>query len=335
MLESLALVLPDPVAYAIPFFMLLILVEVAWSHRKLPRNYELRDTAASLAMGLGNFALGVAWGGVVYAATLRVYQYRLFDLPKAWWVFIAILLAEDFIYYWFHRLSHEHRVWWAAHVNHHSSQHLNLSTALRQSWTGNLAFVWVLWLPLAFLGFPPALIAFQKGVSLVYQFWIHTESIRRLPRWVEWVFNTPSHHRVHHASNARYLDRNYAGILISWDRMFGTFVAEEDGEPCRYGITANLGTFNPLRIAFHEWVAIGRDVLRAATWRERLLFVFGPPGWSPDGSRHTSEAIRRSWRQAGREGDGRRETRPETGDGRREWRLPAERIRAAPKDAGG
>ncbi|MBL8958625.1 MAG: sterol desaturase family protein [Gemmatimonadetes bacterium] len=295
MLETLAAALPDPVAWAIPAFMVLILIEVWWSHRALPQSYELKDTAASLMMGAGNLAIGVAYGGLVYTATAWVYERRLFDLPRAWWIFPAVLLAEDFIYYWFHRLSHEHRVWWAAHVNHHSSQHLNLATALRQSWTGNLAFVWVLWLPLAWLGFPPGIIAFQKGISLVYQFWIHTEAIRRLPGWVEWVFNTPSHHRVHHATNPRYLDRNYAGILIIWDRWFGTFVGEVEAEPCRYGITANLGTFNPLRIAFHEWASIARDVWRARGWRHRLLYLFGPPGWSPDGSRHTAAEIRRDW----------------------------------------
>ncbi len=297
MLDSLAAALPDPVPFAIPIFMLLILVELWWSRRAHPTNYEWRDTAASLAMGLGNFAIGIAYGGVVYTATVWVYQYRLFNLPTAWWVFVAVLLAEDFCYYWFHRWSHEHRIWWAAHVNHHSSQHLNLSTALRQSWTGNLAFVWVLWLPLALVGFPPGLIAFQKGVSLVYQFWIHTEAVRRMPAWFEFIFNTPSHHRVHHAANARYLDRNYAGILIIWDRAFGTLVLEHDDEPCRYGITANLGTFNPLRIAFHEWAAIARDVARARSWRERMGYIFGPPGWSVDGSRHTSNDIRQAWRE--------------------------------------
>ncbi len=290
------ILLPDPVAFAIPAFMLLILAEVWWSHRRDPQNYELRDTAASLAMGLGNFALGIAYGGIVYGATKWVWRYRLADLHATWWVYVLLVLTEDFIYYWFHRLSHEHRVWWAAHVNHHSSQHLNLSTALRQSWTGNLAFVWVLWLPLAWIGFPPGLIAFQKGISLIYQFWIHTEAVTRLPAWVEFVFNTPSHHRVHHASNARYLDRNYAGILIIWDRMFGTFVAESGDEPCRYGITHNLATFNPLRIAFHEWMAMARDVVRARSWRARAMYVLGPPGWSEDGSRHTSDEIRSAWR---------------------------------------
>jgi sterol desaturase/sphingolipid hydroxylase (fatty acid hydroxylase superfamily) len=142
------------------------------------------------------------------------------------------------------------------------------------------------------LGFPPAMVAIQKGISLVYQFWIHTEQVGRLPRWVEAVMNTPSHHRVHHATNPRYLDRNYAGIFIIWDRLFGTFVPEDDAEPCRYGIVKNIGSFNPIRIALHEWVAIAADLRRAKTWRERLAYVFGPPGWSPDGSRQTSDQIR-------------------------------------------
>jgi sterol desaturase/sphingolipid hydroxylase (fatty acid hydroxylase superfamily) len=291
-------VLPDPVALAIPAFVLLVLAEVAFMRWRDPAAYELRDTAASLAMGLGNLALGLAYGGIVLAATGWVWRYRLFEIGYQWWAFVLVFFAEDFCYYWFHRLSHEHRLWWAAHVNHHSSQHYNLSTALRQTWTGNLALTWIVWLPLALIGFPPALIAFEKGLSLVYQFWIHTEAVRRLPRWFERFFNTPSHHRVHHATNPRYLDRNYAGILIIWDKLFGTFVPEDAAEPCRYGIVKNIGSFNPLRVAFHEWVALARDVARAATWRERLLYVFGAPGWSPDGSSRTSGEIRAAWARA-------------------------------------
>ena len=295
--------LPDPVAFAIPAFIALVLVEVVLARRRRPDAYELRDAAASLTMGLGNFAFGLAYAGVTFAAMTWVYRVRLLDIGFAWWAFALVFVAEDFCYYWFHRLSHEHRFWWAAHVNHHSSQHYNLSTALRQTWTGNLAFTWIVWLPLALIGFPPALIAFQKGVSLVYQFWIHTELVGRLPRWFEAVFNTPSHHRVHHATNPRYLDRNYAGILIVWDRLFGTFVPESDAEPCRYGIVRNIGTFNPLRIAFHEWVDIGRDLMRARSWQERLMYLFGPPGWSPDGSRRTSAEIRAAWRTQAAAGD--------------------------------
>ena len=288
--------LPDPVVMAIPAFVALAVLEVLVARFRKHPAYELQDTAASLTMGLINLVQGILFAGLIWWSLQAVYQWRLLDLPFAIWTWALLLFAEDFVYYWFHRLSHEHRVWWAAHVNHHSSQHYNLSTALRQTWTGNLAFTWVLWLPLALIGFPPALIVFQKGVSLVYQFWIHTEQLRRLPRFIEAVFNTPSHHRVHHATNPRYLDRNYAGILIIWDKLFGTFAAEDDAEPCRYGIVKTLGSFNPLRIAFHEWIEIGRDLRRAKGLREAAGYVFGPPGWRPDGQGTTSDKLRSAWK---------------------------------------
>jgi sterol desaturase/sphingolipid hydroxylase (fatty acid hydroxylase superfamily) len=290
----------DPVTLATPFFVLAVVLEIALARfAGADARYERRDTLTSLSLGLGSTVAGLLVGGVVFAATVWVWNHRLFTIPMtAWWAWIAIFLLEDLTYYWFHRISHERRLWWAAHVNHHSSQHYNLSTALRQSWTGGIAFTWALWLPLAFLGFPPAMIVIQKGVSLVYQFWIHTEAIRRLPRPVEYLFNTPSHHRVHHARNPRYLDSNYAGILIIWDRMFGTFVAEDEAaEKPRYGLVHNLGDFNVLRAAFHEWRAIGRDVGGAKTWRERAGYVFGPPGWSADGSRATSADLKAAWRR--------------------------------------
>lgn len=282
----------DPVTLAIPFFVLAIILEVLLARfRKAEAHYETKDTAVSLGMGLGSNIAGLITGGLVFAATVWVYQHRLFTIPMtAIWAWVAIFLLEDLTYYWFHRLSHERRFWWAAHVNHHSSQHYNLSTALRQTWTGGVAGTWALWLPLAWLGFPPAMIAIQKGVSLIYQYWIHTEAIRRMPRWFEAVFNTPSHHRVHHARNPIYLDRNYAGILIVWDKLFGTFQPELDDERCRYGLVHNLATFNILRVAFHEWAGIVRDVVRHP--RHALGYVFGPPGWSHDGSRETSRVLK-------------------------------------------
>lgn len=288
--------LPDPVALAIPAFILLILLELAVGRFGLARSrYELRDTTASLVMGLGNLGFGIPFALLIYAISDWLHQYRLLDIGHQWWAFVAVIFAQDLCYYWFHRLSHEHRIWWAAHVNHHSSQHYNLSTALRQTWTGNLNGSFVVYLPLPLLGFEPALVAFAMGVSLVYQFWIHTETIGRLPQPIEWLFNTPSHHRVHHAINPRYLDRNYAGIFIIWDRLFGTFVPEDEGEPCRYGIVKQIATFNPLRIAFHEWGDMFRDVGGAKRLRDAAGFVFGPPGWSPDGSRRTSAEIRAAW----------------------------------------
>jgi len=289
----------DPVTLAVPFFVVTIVLEIILARLgKAKAVYEVRDTATSLGMGLGSSVAGAITGAAIFGVSIWVYQnYHLFEIPMtAWWAWIAVFFLEDLTYYWFHRLSHERRFWWASHVNHHTSQHYNLATALRQTWTGGVAGTWLLWLPLVFLGFPPAMVVIQKGVSLVYQYWVHTEAIRRFPAWFEAVMNTPSHHRVHHARNPRYLDANYAGILIIWDRMFGTFIPEDDAEPCRYGVVHNLGDFNILRVAFHEWMAIGRDLAGSRSLREVVGYVLGPPGWSPDGSRDTSATLKARWR---------------------------------------
>lgn len=288
----------DPVDLAIPFFVATILLEIllGWL-RKAKAVYEVRDTATSLGMGLGSSIAGALTGAAIFGVTLWVYKYHLVEIPMtAWWAWVAVFFLEDLTYYWFHRISHERRFWWASHVNHHTSQHYNLATALRQTWTGGVAGTWILWLPLVFIGFPPAMVVIQKGISLVYQYWVHTEAIRRFPRWFEAVMNTPSHHRVHHARNPRYLDANYAGILIIWDRMFGTYIPEDDAEPCRYGIVHNLGDFNIFRVAFHEWLAIGKDLAGSRSIREVFGYLFGSPGWSPDGSRDTSASLKAKWR---------------------------------------
>lgn len=258
--------------------------------------YTLKDTLASFAMRAGNYASNLLLAGATVAVFAFLYQFRLFDIssssPLAW---AAIVVLDDFAYYWFHRFSHECRFWWAAHVNHHSSQEYNLSTAIRQPWTGVLAGTWLPWLPLLLIGFPPEMVFLQSGINLLYQFWIHTEAIHRMPAWYEYLFNTPSNHRVHHASNPRYVDRNYAGIFMVWDRMFGTFAAETDEEPPRYGLIHNIDTYNPLRIAFHEWAAMVRDVSSARSLREAGGYVFGPPGWRPDGSGATAANIRAAY----------------------------------------
>ncbi|MCB9570116.1 MAG: sterol desaturase family protein [Myxococcales bacterium] len=286
---------PNIVRYAIPFFILFMGIEIViWRvfHRG---RYETRDTAASLAMGLGNQIVGLLPGGFVVGLYFALYEHRLFDLERTWWVFLLCFLAEDLSYYWFHRLAHERRWMWAAHINHHSSQHYNLSTALRQAWTSTLALSFLFRLPLVWIGFEPAMIFLFGGISLVYQFWIHTEVIDRMGPF-EWVFNTPSHHRVHHAFNPRYLDANYAGVLIIWDRIFGTFVEETAADPPRYGLVKNIATFNPFKVAFHEWVGIARDVAGARSLRELLGYTWGPPGWSPDGSRKTTATLKAEWR---------------------------------------
>ena len=258
--------------------------------------YTWPDTLASLAMRAGNYVSYGLLAGVTYAGFRFFFNHRLFDIPfDSPWTWAAIVVLDDFAYYWFHRWSHEVRFWWAAHVNHHSSREYNLSTAVRQTWTGALVGTWAPWFVLAWIGFPVELIFLQSGLNLLYQHWIHTQAIGRLPAWFEYVFNTPSHHRVHHASNPRYVDRNYAGMFMVWDRLFGTFAAERDDERPVYGLIHNIETYNPLRIAFHEWIAMARDLARARSAREVFLYVFGPPGWRPDGRGPTAANVRAAW----------------------------------------
>lgn len=286
--------IPPIITYAVPGFVLLIIIEMIVVKLTKKGRYEYRDSAASLTMGLGNRVFQILVGAFVLFSYASVYEFRLFNLGWTWPVMFACFFAEDLAYYWFHRIAHERRFYWASHIVHHSSQHYNLTTALRQTWTGTLGFNFIFWLPMLYIGFPPAMVLMFSSISLVYQFWIHTELIDRMGPF-EWIFNTPSHHRVHHATNARYLDANYAGVLIIWDRMFGTFVPEDAKEKPHYGIVSQLGTFNPFRIAFHEWAGIWRDVTHAKSIKEVFGFVFGPPGWSPDGSRKTSASIKAEW----------------------------------------
>ncbi|MFM5950523.1 MAG: sterol desaturase family protein [Novosphingobium sp.] len=288
--------MPDfnPVTYAIPGFILLILIEMIWAKQRAPEKYEPRDTLVSLAMGTGSTAAGLLTAGLIASLTVWLYQFRLVEIGWQWWGWAACFVLDDMAYYWFHRFAHRVRWMWASHVNHHSSQHYNLSTALRQTWTGTIALGFIFRLPLVLIGFHPAMLLFCGGLNLIYQFWFHTEAIHKLPRWFETVMNTPSHHRVHHATNPLYLDRNYAGVFIVWDRMFGTFQPELEGERIHYGIVKQLGSFNLLWTAFHEWIGIAKDVWNAP-WGSKFGYVWRPPGWTHDGSRDTSDTIRARW----------------------------------------
>jgi sterol desaturase/sphingolipid hydroxylase (fatty acid hydroxylase superfamily) len=279
--------------YAIPFFVLLLVLEYLSFRQVRDENegligYDMRDTRTSLTMGFGNVVINFGWKFVVLAAYVGIYELTPLRLdPGDWWVWVLLFFADDFSYYWFHRISHESRAFWASHVVHHSSQHYNLSTALRQTWVPMTYFPFWLWMPA--VGFEPWMVLLAQSWSLIYQFWIHTEKIRKLPRWFEAVFNTPSHHRVHHGVNEQYLDRNYGGILIIWDRLFGTY--EPEGERVRYGLTTQLRTFRPVRVAFHEYIAMWHDLKRATGLRNKLGLVFRGPGWTPPGVTET-EATR-------------------------------------------
>lgn len=271
----------DLIHWAIPGFILLLLIEIiinAYDHRDL---FEAKDTLSSLTMGIGNVIIGIFGKVLVFGTYVLIYQARIFTFGWEWYVWVAAFFADDFSYYWFHRKSHEIRFFWASHVVHHSSKKYNLGTALRQTWTGNLTGAFIFWIWMPFLGFHPVMVMTMQSVSLIYQYWIHTEVIGKLPRPIEYIFNTPSHHRVHHGSNPEYIDKNHAGILIIWDRIFGTF-QPEIFRPT-YGLTRNINTYNPVKIAFHEWIDIYRDVKNASSPHEALQYTFNRPGWKPSG----------------------------------------------------
>jgi sterol desaturase/sphingolipid hydroxylase (fatty acid hydroxylase superfamily) len=278
----------DLTILAIPAFLGLLAVEYAMAHRRGREIQETRDTATSLSLGVGSLFAGAAWKTASAGLYFAAHEHALLALGDGPWAFVAALVAVDFAYYWFHRLHHEVRVLWASHVPHHSSQRYNLSTALRQSWTPFTGLPF--YLPLA-LFFSPAQIATAYGINLLYQFWIHTELIDRLGPF-ERVLNTPSHHRVHHGANVEYLDRNYGGILIVWDRWFGTF--EPERAPVRYGLTKNIQSGNPVYAALHEFGAVLRDALSARSPRDALGFLLQPPGWRPNGAGATATDLKRT-----------------------------------------
>jgi sterol desaturase/sphingolipid hydroxylase (fatty acid hydroxylase superfamily) len=249
-----------------------------------------------LAMGIGNVITGLFTKALVFGLYSIVYKFKLFEIDLTnTWIWVFLFFADDFTYYWHHRAGHEIRWFWASHSIHHSSEKYNLSTALRQTWTGNLGGGFLFWTWLLLLGYPPEAVFTMQQISLLYQLWIHTEAIDRFPRPIEWFFNTPSHHRVHHGSDFKYLDKNHGGTLIIWDRLFGTFQVEE--EHPTYGLTTPINTYNPIKIAFFEWVQIAKDLMKPITWKARLMYLFAPPGWSHDGSTQTLKQAKRDLKQ--------------------------------------
>ena len=288
--------IPNLILYAIPFFVATVIIEGIVIYKKNPKNYNLKDTLASLSMGIGNLIVNMISKILVVLVVTFLYEnFRLITIPFVWWAWLLVLIADDFCYYWFHRISHESRFFWASHIVHHSSQKYNLSTALRQTWTGGF-FSFIFYLVLPIIGFHPLMIFTQMSISLLYQYWIHTELINKMPHWFEAIFNTPSHHRVHHGSNPLYLDRNHAGIFIIWDKLFGTFQEELEEEKVVYGLTSNIKTYNPIVIAFHEWMLIFQDAFRSKTSLiKRLQYFTKPPGWKHDGTGILSNDLRKEW----------------------------------------
>jgi sterol desaturase/sphingolipid hydroxylase (fatty acid hydroxylase superfamily) len=283
---------PDILVSAIPGFITLIVVEVVYAVKTQRELYEVKDAATSISLGLGNLFIGIPTKALILFLYAFIYEYRLFTVPwMAWWGWLLCLLADDLSYYIFHRVSHNVRWFWASHVVHHSSEKYNLAAALRQTWTGNLTGAFLFWSWMPFMGFHPAMIMFMQSASLIYQFWIHTEAVYKCPKWFEFIFNTPSHHRVHHGSDIEYLDKNHAGILIIWDRMFGSFQPETHTP--KYGLTRNVNTFNPVKVAFFEWMNIAKDLRKSDSFLTGIKYIINAPGWSHDGSSKTTKELRK------------------------------------------
>ncbi len=269
--------------FALPAVILIATLEGVVLAVVMRRNYNWRAYLASLADALGRQYFVYAFLPLSLAQPVVdfAWSHRLFTVPLNSAVAVVVLvIAQDFSYYWFHRCSHRVRWFWATHAIHHSSNEFNLATSFRFGWTGRLSGVAIFYVPMIWLGFAPGPVFVAAGLGLLYQFWLHAEWIPKLG-WLEFVLNTPSHHRVHHASNAEYLDRNYGGIFIVFDRMFGTFVAERDDLPCCFGLVTPLRSNNPIVIVFHEWGALGRDLCRARSWSGRLACLIGPPIGAP------------------------------------------------------
>lgn len=265
------------ITLSIPIFFLLIGVELLVGYLKKEKLYRFNDALTNINLGIGSQVVGIMTKGLLFIAYLYLYENRIFSLKNNWWTWTLLFLGVDFFYYWFHRASHEINALWAAHIVHHQSEDYNLSVALRQSWFQGW-FSWVFYLPLAFVGFDPVMFAAMVSFNTLYQFWIHTTTIKTMGP-LEWVFNTPSHHRVHHGSNPKYIDKNHAGSLIIWDRMFGTF--EQEKEAVVYGITSPLNSWNPVWANLHYWKDLWQ-LAKKSKGLDKIRVFFKPPGWQPD-----------------------------------------------------
>ena len=278
----------------LPIFFLAIIVEWRIDEWRQLDLYKRKDTWVSLSMLL--FTGIVEFIPKLLAFVAFFYLHELSPLQdiigRQWWAWMLLFFLDDFTYYWFHRSNHEVRLFWAGHVPHHSSVKLNYATALRQG-VGERVHKYLFWLWLPLLGFDALMMFTVLSINLIYQFWVHTELVHRTPSWFEYIFNTPSHHRVHHASNIRYLDCNHGGVLIIWDRMFGTFSKELDNEAPVFGLTNNINTHNPVFVASHEYISMIGDVKRARNWKDKLRYIFFAPGWSHDGEDKRAKVLRK------------------------------------------
>lgn len=284
--------------HSLPIVIILIIAESVFLMKE--KREDRYNFISSLVMVLCNIPLSTIANTLGLYLFTVIYHFRIFSIPGQFglvWVFL--FFADDFSYYWYHRMSHQIRFLWASHKVHHSSQKFTLTSGLRVPWTSGFAGSYLFWSWLPFIGFEPYMILFMKSISAIYQFWIHTETINKMPKWFEAFFNTPAHHRVHHASDVAYLDKNHGGTLIIYDKLFGSY-QEEIFKPM-YGLTSDINSCNPFAIELDEWKNIITDLKKSKKWKDRVHYLFDSPGWSHDGKCRTTKQLQGTYKKRRKE----------------------------------
>ncbi len=282
------------ILFSIPLYSILIGTEILLSNWTGEKFYSFQATLQNVYLTVLNAGLDILLRWIFYIAVLMwTYQYHFFRIENVYFYWFALFILEDFAFYFEHRVDHYCRIFWAVHVTHHSSEDFNLTTGFRSS-VLQPVYRFIYFIPIVVVGFHPLDVVFMYSLTQTYGILIHTQYIHKMPRWFETIFVSPSHHRVHHASNVRYLDKNMGMCLIIWDKMFGTFQEELETDPVKYGLTKPVENINnPFKIIFHEWQSIGKDMRKKISFSTRLKYLFMPPGWSHDGSSKTADQMRK------------------------------------------
>lgn len=276
------------VMWSIPLYSIIILVEILYAHFHHLKLYSLKGSFHNIFLSSLNALLDIVMRGVSLMVLNYFYQFHFYEIKSSFWYWFCLVIAQDFMFYWLHRVDHYCRLFWAIHVTHHNSEEFNFTVGFRSSVFQPL-YRFIYYIPLALLGFKGIDIMLVYSVSQIFGILVHTQTVGKLG-FLEYIFVTPSHHRVHHGRNVLYLDKNMGMLLIIWDKMFGTF--EEESEKVEYGLTKPLKKDDIFTLIFHEWIEIWRDVKRAPSLSDKLMYIFGPPGWSHDGSKKTSKQLR-------------------------------------------
>lgn len=278
------------IAITTPIYAIVIGAEILFSYLHHKHYYSVKGVLANIYLSALNFTLDIVLRVVCLFVLNFFFQYRFLEIENVYLYWFALLIGQDFMFYWLHRIDHFCRLFWAVHITHHSSEEYNLTVGFRSSVFQPL-YRFIYFIPLSLFGFKGVDIMFMYAATQIYGILIHTQTIDKLG-FLEYFLSTPSHHRVHHASNVKYLDKNMGMVLIIWDKLFGTFQAEDKDTKVVYGLTENIKTYHPLKMVFHEWINIFNDLKKAPSWKARFMYVFGPPGWSHDGSKKTSRQLR-------------------------------------------